>query len=63
MLGRFMVEINMSGLKKNKKPYSEAWFNKFEDGIKQYLRADDVEIVDCDFWDEDDEEEDIDWYE
>jgi hypothetical protein len=63
MLGHFVIHVDMSGLKKIDKPYNTNWYVRFENKIKQKLGADNVEIMDADFWDETDEEMEIEWYE
>lgn len=60
MIFNFRADVSMT-INKPKKCPTEKFYKKIEERIKEELRAESVEIVDCDFYDEDEEEMETEW--
>ena len=56
------VDITWEGVQKEETAPDKYWYKNFEEEIKERLDAKEVEIITIDFYDEDDDELNVDWY-
>lgn len=56
------IDVTWEGVEKMQQGPNADWYMEFDNEIKDKLDATNVETITLDFYDEDDEELNIDWY-
>ena len=56
------VDITWEGVQTEETAPDRHWCENFEEEIKEALNAKEAEIITVDFYDEDDDELNVDWY-